>query len=61
MRRLGVPLFITRHVLIALVVGGIGGLTFAGFLLEFDRFTSRNAFCTACHSMTYAETAYQRS
>jgi nitrate/TMAO reductase-like tetraheme cytochrome c subunit len=61
MRRLAIPVFITRHVLIALVVGGIGGLAFAGFLLEFDRFTSRNAFCTACHSMTYAETAYQRS
>ena len=61
MTRLGIPVFITRHVLIALVVGGIGGVLFAGFLLEFDRFTSRNAFCTACHSMIYAETAYQRS
>ncbi|MBK1716927.1 cytochrome c3 family protein [Thiocystis violacea] len=61
MARLGVPLFITRHVLIALVVGGIGGVLVVAFLIEFDRFTSRNEFCASCHSMTYAEETYQRS
>lgn len=55
------PDFITRHVLIALVVGGLGGVLFMTFLIEFDRYTNRNAFCTGCHSMTFAEAAYQQS
>ena len=61
MFKLGAPDFVTRHVLIALVAGGIGGLVLMAFLIEFDRFASTNAFCTSCHSMTYAETAYRRS
>lgn len=55
------PLFITRHVLIALVVGGLGGVGFMLFLIEFDHYTSSNLFCTGCHSMTYAEESYQSS
>jgi hypothetical protein len=43
MGRLRAPLFITRHVLIALVVGGVGGVLFMTFLLEFDHYTSSNA------------------
>ena len=58
---LRLPVFITRHVLIALVAGGIGGVMFMVFLIEFDHFTSSNVFCTTCHSMTYAEDAYQQS
>jgi nitrate/TMAO reductase-like tetraheme cytochrome c subunit len=59
--RLGVPIFITRHVLFALVAGGLGGVLFMVFLLELDRFTSTNEFCVTCHSMTYAEAFYKRS
>ena len=61
MIKLPAPLFITRHVLFALVAGGLGGVVFVFFLLEFDHFTSSNAFCTSCHSMTYAEDDYRQS
>lgn len=61
MPKLSAPLFITRHVLIALVVGGVGGLLFMTFLLEFDHYTSSNEFCTTCHSMTYAEETYRQT
>jgi nitrate/TMAO reductase-like tetraheme cytochrome c subunit len=61
MIKLRAPLFITRHVLFALVAGGLGGVAFVFFLMEFDHFTSSNAFCTSCHSMTYAEDVYQQS
>lgn len=52
---------ITRHTLIALAVGGVGGVALMVFLLEFDRIASTNAFCTSCHSMTYAQEYYRRS
>jgi nitrate/TMAO reductase-like tetraheme cytochrome c subunit len=55
------PWFITRHVLFALVIGGLGGIAFILFLIEFDHFTSSNEFCTGCHSMTYAEEVYRQS
>jgi nitrate/TMAO reductase-like tetraheme cytochrome c subunit len=55
------PWFITRHVLVALVVGGLGGVVFMLFLIEFDHFTSSSEFCTTCHSMQYAQETYQRS
>ncbi|CRI63532.1 NapC-like tetraheme cytochrome c [Thiocapsa sp. KS1] len=61
MGRLRAPLFITRHVLIALVVGGVGGVLFMAFLIEFDHYTSSNAFCTTCHSMTYADETYRQT
>jgi nitrate/TMAO reductase-like tetraheme cytochrome c subunit len=61
MIRLRAPQFITRHLLFALVAGGIGGIVFMVFLLEFDHFTSSNEFCTTCHSMTYAQDVYQAS
>jgi nitrate/TMAO reductase-like tetraheme cytochrome c subunit len=61
MGRLRAPLFITRHVLIALVIGGVGGVLFMTFLLEFDHYTSSNAFCTTCHSMTYADESYRQT
>lgn len=61
MAKFRLPLFITRHVLIALVAGGLGGVMFMAFLIEFDHFTSSNLFCTGCHSMTYAEETYQAS
>lgn len=34
MGKLRAPLFITRHVLIALVAGGIGGVLFMAFLID---------------------------
>ncbi|EGV18369.1 NapC/NirT family cytochrome c [Thiocapsa marina] len=55
------PLFITRHVLIALVVGGVGGVLFMAFLIEFDHYTSSDAFCTTCHSMTYADQDFRQT
>lgn len=61
MAKFRLPLFITRHVLIALVAGGVGGMLFMVFLIEFDHYTSSNLFCTGCHSMTYAEDTYQTS
>lgn len=61
MAKFGLPLFITRHVLFALVLGGLGGVVFMAFLIEFDHFTSSNEFCTTCHSMVYAEESYKRS
>ncbi len=61
MIKLRAPLFITRHVLFALVAGGIGGVVFIFFLIEFDHFTSTNEFCLSCHSMSYADDYYQRT
>lgn len=55
------PYYITRHVLIALVIGGVGGIGFILFLIEFDHYTSSNEFCTSCHSMSYADEAYKQS
>ena len=55
------PWFITRHVLFALVLGGLAGVVFMVFLIEFDHFSSTSEFCTGCHSMTYAEDSYQQS
>jgi len=55
------PEFITRHVLIALVLGGMAGIGFIMFLTEFDHYTSSEAFCTTCHSMELAAEPYRRS
>jgi nitrate/TMAO reductase-like tetraheme cytochrome c subunit len=59
--KLQLPWFITRHVLYALVAGGLGGAVFILFLIEFDHFTSTAEFCTTCHSMTYAQESYRQS
>jgi nitrate/TMAO reductase-like tetraheme cytochrome c subunit len=61
MPRLRAPDFITRHVLIALAVGSLGGVLFMAFLIEFDHYTSSNDFCTTCHSMSYANDTYQQT
>lgn len=55
------PEFITRHVLIALVMGGLAGVGFMVFLMEFDHYTSTEEFCTTCHSMTLAADPYRQS
>ena len=55
------PEFITRHVLIALVLGGMAGIGFMLFLIEFDHFTSTEEFCTTCHSMELAAETYRTS
>ncbi len=52
---------ISRPIFIALILGGLGGMMFMVFLLEFDRYSSTNEFCTSCHSMTYVEEEYQKS
>lgn len=53
--------FVTRHVLIALVAGGIAGIAFILFLIEFDHYSSSEEFCTACHSMEMAAEPYRNS
>ncbi|MCU7841965.1 MAG: NapC/NirT family cytochrome c [Candidatus Thiodiazotropha sp. (ex Troendleina suluensis)] len=55
------PYFITRHVLYALVIGGVAGIGFMLFLIEFDHLTSSEAFCTTCHSMELAAEPYRQS
>ncbi|MCU7876825.1 MAG: NapC/NirT family cytochrome c [Candidatus Thiodiazotropha sp. (ex Lucinoma borealis)] len=55
------PNFITRHVLYALVIGGVAGIGFMLFLIEFDQLTSSEAFCTTCHSMELAAESYRQS
>ena len=61
MIKIRLPWFITRHVLFALVIGGLGGIMFIMFLIEFDHFSSTAEFCTTCHAMKYAEETYQES
>jgi nitrate/TMAO reductase-like tetraheme cytochrome c subunit len=61
MSKFSLPWFITRQVLFALVIGGLGGVVFLLFLIEFDHFTSSNEFCTTCHSMEYAAESYRQS
>jgi nitrate/TMAO reductase-like tetraheme cytochrome c subunit len=53
--------FITRHVVYALVIGGIAGIVFMLFLIEFDHLTNSEAFCTSCHSMEIAAESYRKS
>jgi nitrate/TMAO reductase-like tetraheme cytochrome c subunit len=55
------PAFITRHVLIALIIGGFGGIGFILFLTQFDHYTSSEAFCTTCHSMELVAVPYRES
>jgi nitrate/TMAO reductase-like tetraheme cytochrome c subunit len=53
--------FINRQVLYALTIGGIAGIGFMLFLIEFDELTSTEAFCTSCHSMELAAETYRTS
>ena len=55
------PAFITRHVLFALIFGGVFGIGFILFLIEFDHYTSTEEFCTSCHSMELAAEPYRNS
>ncbi len=61
MSRSLMPDFITRHVLFALLIGGVAGMGFIIFLIEFDHFSSTEAFCTSCHSMEIAAESYRSS
>lgn len=54
-------LVLTRHVLFAIVAGGVAGVLFMVFLIEFDHYTSTAEFCTTCHSMKIAENEYRQS
>jgi len=56
-----IPTFITRHVLIALIIGTVSGAVFILFLIEFDHFTSTEEFCTTCHSMELVAEPYRNS
>ncbi len=53
--------FITRRMLYALTLGGIAGIGFVLFLIEFDQLTSSETFCTTCHSMELAAIPYRTS
>lgn len=55
------PVFITRHVLYALVIGGVAGIGFIIFLIKFDHLTSTEVFCTSCHSMELVAEPYRES
>lgn len=59
--KLPLPAFITRHVLFALIAGGVAGVGFMLFLIEFDHYTSSEAFCTTCHSMELVAEPYRNS
>lgn len=59
--KLPLPLFITRHVLFALIFGGLAGVGFILFLTEFDHYTSTEDFCTTCHSMELVAEPYRES
>ncbi|MCG7899973.1 MAG: NapC/NirT family cytochrome c [Candidatus Thiodiazotropha lotti] len=61
MSKLRLPLFITRHVLFALLIGGFAGIGFVLFLTEFDHITSTETFCTTCHSMELVAEPYRQS
>jgi nitrate/TMAO reductase-like tetraheme cytochrome c subunit len=61
MIKLQLPQFITRHVLFALLMGGLAGIGFMLFLTEFDHYTSTEAFCTTCHSMELVAEPYRQS
>ena len=61
MIRFRLPRFITRHVLFALIAGGLAGIGFVLFLIEFDHLTSSEEFCTGCHSMEIAAVSYRSS
>ena len=59
--KLPLPVFITRHVLFALIFGALGGVGFILFLIEFDHYTSTEEFCTTCHSMELVAEPYRQS
>lgn len=61
MIKLRLPLFITRHVLFALIIGSLAGAIFILFLIEFDHLTSSETFCTSCHSMELVAEPYRQS
>jgi nitrate/TMAO reductase-like tetraheme cytochrome c subunit len=61
MSKFRLPVKISRHLFYALVVGGMVGISFVLFLIEFDRLTSTEAFCTSCHSMELAAKPYRQS
>jgi nitrate/TMAO reductase-like tetraheme cytochrome c subunit len=45
----------------ALFLGGIAGIAFMVFLIEFDHLTNSEKFCTSCHSMEIAAETYRQS
>lgn len=53
--------FLTRHVLYALIIGGLSGIFFVLMLIEFDHSTGSEEFCTTCHSMELAAAPYRNS
>ncbi len=61
MSRTGLPFPLSRPVLYALTIGGLAGICFVIFLIEFDQLTGTEQFCTSCHSMELAAEPYRKS
>ncbi|SEH08947.1 Cytochrome c-type protein TorC [Candidatus Venteria ishoeyi] len=59
--KLKLPEFITQHVLIASLIGGLFGMGFILALIEFDHYTGTEQFCTTCHSMQLVAEPYYQS
>jgi nitrate/TMAO reductase-like tetraheme cytochrome c subunit len=55
------PEFINRRIVASLLVAGLFGMIFMLTLIEFDRVTSTEAFCTTCHSMELVAAPYRQS
>ncbi|MEO5343912.1 MAG: NapC/NirT family cytochrome c [Gammaproteobacteria bacterium SHHR-1] len=53
--------FISRRIVLAMVVSGLFGMLFVFMLIEFDHQTSTEAFCTSCHSMELVAQPYRES
>lgn len=58
---MGLPSFINWKLLSIFVVGGLAGVVFTLFLIEFDHYTSSEEFCTSCHSMEIVAQPYRES
>ena len=48
---MGKTSFLSKGVVVGVIVGGIGGLMLALGAEEMDRYTSTDDFCTSCHAM----------
>jgi nitrate/TMAO reductase-like tetraheme cytochrome c subunit len=51
----------SRKMLLGISFGMAAGIVFMVTLIEFDHYTSTEAFCTSCHSMEIAAISYRQS
>lgn len=55
------PKFLNWKLAGIFVTGGLAGVVFMLALIEFDHYTSSEAFCTSCHSMEIVALPYRES